>query len=80
MCQQPCLYLLALGNGMPAVSFPPALHIVLAALTIVDRQGGTEGVTLRSVAREVGIAAPTIYPGFPDAETILRAVVGRSAA
>ncbi len=49
--------------------------IILAALAIVDREGGTAGVTLRAVAREVGISAPSIYPHFPDADTILRAVV-----
>jgi len=49
--------------------------IVLATLAIIDREGGTAGVTLRAVAREVGIAAPSIYPHFPDADTILRAVV-----
>jgi AcrR family transcriptional regulator len=34
-------------------------------------------VTLRAVAREVGIAAPSIYPHFADRDAIILAVVGR---
>jgi AcrR family transcriptional regulator len=34
-------------------------------------------VTLRAVAREVGIAAPSIYAHFPDRDAILMAVVAR---
>src|SRR5580698_5190154 len=49
--------------------------IVSGALTLIERTGSDEAVTLRSVAREVGIAAPSIYAHFPDREAILRAVV-----
>jgi AcrR family transcriptional regulator len=52
-----------------------ASEIVDAALAIVTRTGSSEAVTLRSVAREVGIAAPSIYAHFPDREAILRGVV-----
>ena len=45
------------------------------AMAIVVRTGSDEEVTLRSVAREVGIAAPSIYPHFADREEILWAVV-----
>jgi len=51
--------------------------IVSAGLAIIERDAGTEGVTLRAVAREVGIAAPSIYAHFPDGESILRAIVDR---
>ncbi len=52
-----------------------ASEIVEGALAIVTRTGSSEAVTLRSVAREVGIAAPSIYAHFPDREAILAAVV-----
>jgi len=54
-----------------------ASEIVDGALAIVRRTGSSEGVTLRSVAREVGIAAPSIYAHFPDRESILAAAVLR---
>jgi AcrR family transcriptional regulator len=49
--------------------------IIAAATTLLERTGVEESVTLRSVAREVGIAAPSIYAHFPDREAILIAVV-----
>ena len=52
-----------------------AREIVDGALAIITRTGSAEAVTLRSVAREVGIAAPSIYAHFPDREAILAAVV-----
>jgi AcrR family transcriptional regulator len=51
--------------------------IVTGALALIDRTGSAEAVTLRAVAREVGIAAPSIYPHFADREAILAAVVAR---
>ncbi|MHB8219049.1 MAG: TetR/AcrR family transcriptional regulator [Acidimicrobiales bacterium] len=51
-----------------------AAEIVAGALAIVDRTGSDEGVTLRSVAREVGIAAPSIYPHFVNRDAIVLAV------
>lgn len=54
-----------------------ASEIVEGAIAIVTRTGTSEAVTLRSVAREVGIAAPSIYAHFPDREAILTAVVLR---
>ena len=48
-------------------------EIVSAATTLLD--GGTEQVvTLRAVAREAGISAPSIYPHFADRDSILLAV------
>ncbi|MER5865260.1 TetR/AcrR family transcriptional regulator [Kitasatospora sp. NPDC002040] len=50
-------------------------EIVRAALGLIEREGSKEAVTLRAVAREVGIAAPSIYGHFPDREAIVEAVV-----
>jgi AcrR family transcriptional regulator len=51
--------------------------IVSGAVALIDRTGSDEAVTLRAVAREIGIAAPSIYAHFPDREAIVRAVVAR---
>jgi AcrR family transcriptional regulator len=51
-------------------------EIVRAALRLIDA-GGAEAVTLRAVAREAGISAPSIYDHFDDLEQILGAVVGQ---
>jgi AcrR family transcriptional regulator len=46
-------------------------------MALIERTGSGEAVTLRAVAREVGIAAPSIYAHFPDRDAILMAVVAR---
>jgi AcrR family transcriptional regulator len=51
--------------------------ILDAALALIDRSGSQESVTLRAIAREIGIAAPSIYPHFEDREAIVLAVVAR---
>ena len=51
--------------------------IVTGALALIERAGSAEAVTLRAVAREVGIAAPSIYPHFADRDAIVTAVVVR---
>jgi len=51
--------------------------IVSGALALIEREGSDDAVTLRAVAREVGIAAPSIYAHFPDREAIMLAVVAR---
>jgi AcrR family transcriptional regulator len=51
--------------------------IVTAALSLIDREGTQEAVTLRAVAREIGIAAPSIYAHFADRDAIVMAVVAR---
>jgi AcrR family transcriptional regulator len=51
--------------------------IVAGALAVIEREGSAEAVTLRAVAREVGIAAPSIYAHFPDRDAILRAVIAQ---
>ncbi|MFD9699052.1 TetR/AcrR family transcriptional regulator [Lentzea sp. NPDC059081] len=45
--------------------------IVAAATALVD---GDRAVTLRAVSREAGLPTSSIYPHFPDAAAILRAV------
>jgi len=49
--------------------------IVTAAAALLDETGTEQAVTLRAVARRVGIAAPSIYAHFPDRHAILLAVV-----
>ncbi|MBD0693282.1 TetR/AcrR family transcriptional regulator [Streptomyces sp. CBMA123] len=49
--------------------------IVAAAVELLDETGTETAVTLRSVARRVGIAAPSIYRHFPDQPAIMLAVV-----
>lgn len=54
--------------------------IVTAAVELLDEAGDERAITLRSVARRVGIAAPSIYPHFPDQPAIMLAVVRREFA
>ena len=49
--------------------------IVRGTLALVERTGSDEAVTLRAVAREVGIAAPSIYAHYADREAIIMAAV-----
>lgn len=49
--------------------------IVSAAVEILETTGNPEAITLRAVARQVGIAAPSIYGHFADREAIIEAVV-----
>ncbi len=53
-------------------------EIIEAALAIIDRTGSDDAVTLRAVAREVGIAAPSIYAHFADRDAIVLAAVSRT--
>lgn len=50
-------------------------EIVRAALDLLAETGDAQAVTLRAVARRIGIAAPSIYAHFPDRESILLAAV-----
>ena len=52
-------------------------EIVSSALALIERTGSDEAVTLRAVAREVGIAAPSIYAHFADRDAIVMAAVVR---
>jgi AcrR family transcriptional regulator len=49
--------------------------IIAAAVDLLDASGDERDITLRSVARRVGIAAPSIYRHFPDQPAIMLAVV-----
>lgn len=50
-------------------------EILAGATELLERSGSEEAVTLRAVARQVGISAPSIYPHFPDREAIVDAIV-----
>lgn len=54
--------------------------IVAAAVELLDESGDESAITLRSVARRVGIAAPSIYRHFPDQPAIMLAVVQQAFA
>jgi AcrR family transcriptional regulator len=51
--------------------------IVSGALAVMEREGSAEAVTLRAVAREIGIAAPSIYAHFTDRDAIVKAVIAQ---
>jgi AcrR family transcriptional regulator len=51
-------------------------EIIAAARRLLECSGNEDALTLRAVAREAGIAAPSIYGHFADREQILDAVVG----
>lgn len=53
-------------------------EIVDAAVEMLDETGDERAITLRSLARRVGIAAPSIYPHFADQPAIMLAVVRRA--
>jgi AcrR family transcriptional regulator len=55
-------------------------EIVTAAAALLEETGSEDAVTLRAVARRVGISAPAIYAHFADREAILQAVVAEAFA
>lgn len=55
-------------------------EIVAAAVALLDETGDESAITLRSVARRAGIAAPSIYRHFPDQPAIMLAVVRQAFA
>ncbi len=55
-------------------------EILVAATSILERTGSEEAVTLRGIARKVGIAAPSIAPHFADRTDIIDAVVAKELA
>jgi AcrR family transcriptional regulator len=52
-------------------------ELIDAAVTLIEADSG-ERVSLRSVARQVGIAATSVYLHFPDVDHLLAAVVARA--
>ena len=55
-------------------------EIVEAAVELLDETGDERSLTLRSIARKAGIAAPSIYRHFPDQPAIMLAVVREAFA
>jgi len=53
-------------------------EIVTAARELIEETGSAEAVTLRAVARRVGIAAQSIYGHFAGPEQIVRAVIAQT--
>lgn len=53
-------------------------EIVTAARELIEETGSAEAVTLRAVARRVGIAAQSIYGHFAGPEQIIRAVIAQA--
>jgi AcrR family transcriptional regulator len=53
-------------------------EIGAAAAALLEETGSEDAVTLRAVARRVGITAPSIYAHFADRNAILDAVVGQA--
>jgi AcrR family transcriptional regulator len=53
-------------------------EILTSAERLLATASSRDAVTLRAIAREAGIAAPSIYPHFPDRDAILDAVVART--
>lgn len=49
--------------------------LLAGAQRILERTGSEEDVSLRAVAREVGVSAPSIYAHFPDGRAIIDALV-----
>lgn len=54
--------------------------ILGAAAELLEETGDEKAVTLRAVARRVGIAAPSIYAHFADPQAILVAIVREAFA
>lgn len=49
--------------------------LLVAAQRILERTGSEDAVSLRAVAREAGVTAPSIYAHFADGRAILDALV-----
>ncbi|HEY6925252.1 MAG TPA: TetR/AcrR family transcriptional regulator [Steroidobacteraceae bacterium] len=58
------------------VAVPTELRIRRAALRLLEKEGA-EAVTMRRLARAIGITPMAIYHHFPTREALLRAVVDR---
>ncbi|MFY9890801.1 MAG: TetR/AcrR family transcriptional regulator [Streptosporangiaceae bacterium] len=50
-------------------------EILAGATQLLEDSGSEEAVTLRAIARQIGISAPSIYSHFPDREAIVDAIV-----
>jgi AcrR family transcriptional regulator len=54
--------------------------ILAGATSLLEQTGSEEAVTLRAVARKVGISAPSIYAHFADRDAIVDAIVDTAFA
>lgn len=45
-------------------------EILAGATQLLEDSGSEEAVTLRAIARQIGISAPSIYSHFPDREAL----------
>jgi AcrR family transcriptional regulator len=54
--------------------------ILAGATELLEQAGSEEAVSLRAVARQVGISAPSIYTHFADREAIVEAIVDSAFA
>ena len=50
-------------------------ELIAAADRLLGQTGDIEGLSLRAIAREVGIATPSIYLHFPDKSALVHAVL-----
>lgn len=53
-------------------------EIIAAATALLERAGSEDAITLRGVARQAGVSAPSIYAHFADREEIIGAVVAQA--
>ena len=53
-------------------------ELIETAAEMISESGDANQLTLRGVARRVGVAAPSIYRHFPDLDDLKRAVVDRA--
>jgi AcrR family transcriptional regulator len=53
-------------------------EIVAAAIALIDGENDPPALTLRGIARQAGITAPSIYPHFPDLASVIAAVLATS--
>src|SRR5688500_19624517 len=51
-------------------------ELIAAAGRLLAADGDVDALSLRGVAREAGVAAPSVYLHFASKEALLRAVVG----
>jgi AcrR family transcriptional regulator len=52
--------------------------IIAAAIQLIDEAGDASRLTLRGVARQAGISAPSIYAHFADLDEVIDAVLSAS--
>lgn len=53
-------------------------EILDAAVVVIGRTGDADAMSIRALANEVGVTAPSIYRHFADKAAILRALLARS--